>query len=70
MNTYVSFTDYANRYTLNIVLTSWVPYSPADDLVSSGGTCLGPTTNNLVEYHALIGLLAEVVTTDASHTKV
>lgn len=27
--------------------------------VGMGGICLGPATNNVVEYHAVIGLLTE-----------
>ena len=60
MTTYVGFADGANRYTLNLTSASWVLYSPTGDLVSSGGPCLGPATNNLEEYHAVISLLIEV----------
>ena len=54
MTTYIVFADGANRYTLNLASTAWVLYSPIGDLVSSRGTCLGPSTNNLIEYHAVI----------------
>ena len=64
MTTYTGFTDGGNRYTLNLVSVAWVLYSPTVDLVSLGGTCLGPTTNNLVEYHAVIHLLIEALAND------
>ena len=59
MTTFTGFSDGANHYTLNIASASWVLYSPTGDLVSSGGVCLGSSTNNLAEYHAVIGLLME-----------
>ena len=62
--------DGANFYTLNIVSTAWVLYSPTGDLVSSGGVCLGPSTNNLTEYHAVIGLLMDVLANDVREIRV
>ena len=55
------FTDGACCHTLNLASTSWVLYSP---LVSSGAVCIGPATNNIVEYRAVIGLLTEVASQD------
>ena len=45
-------------------------YSPIGDLVSLGGTCLGPSTNNLAEYHAAIGFLMESLSNDVRENKV
>ena len=59
MTTFINFVDGANYYTLNLASTAWVLYSPTCDMVSLGGSCLGPSTNNIVEYHAVIGLLIE-----------
>ena len=59
MTTYLGFIDGASRHTLNLASMSWLLYSPTSDLVRSQGTCLGPSTNNLVEYHIVIGLLNE-----------
>ena len=56
---FYGFTDGACRHTLNLSSTSWVLYSPAEDLVSSGAVCSGPATNNMAEYEAVIGLLTE-----------
>ena len=55
MVTYSSFADGVSH----LASAAWVLYSPTSDLVSSGGTCLGPTTNNIAEYHAVIRLLTK-----------
>ena len=70
MTTFTGFADGANRYTLNLASTAWVLYSPIGDLVSSGGVCLGPSTNNLVEYHVVIGLLTEALANDVREIRV
>ena len=54
------FVDGACRHTLNLASTTWVLYSPSNDLVSWGAICIGSTTNNIAEYQAVIGLLTEV----------
>jgi ribonuclease HI len=55
---FVGFVDGASRHTRNIASTTWV-ICQFDEVVSSRGICLGPTTNNMVEYHAVIGLLTQ-----------
>ena len=70
MATYTNFTDGVNHYTLNLASESWVLYSPTGDLVSSGGTCLGLSTKNLAEYHAVIGLLMEALDNDVRDIRV
>ena len=57
---FYGFTNCAFYHTLNLALASWVLYSPAEDLVNSGAVCIGPATNNITEYEAVIGLLTEV----------
>ena len=44
--------------------TAWVLYSPAEYLVSLGVVCIGPATNNITEYKAVIGLLTEATSQD------
>ena len=51
---FVGFADGASRYTCNLALAAWVIYSPLEQLVASGGACLGPATNNVAEYRAII----------------
>ena len=56
---FYGFTDGAFRHTLNLTSAAWVLYSPAKDLVSSGVVCIGPATNNIAKYEAVIGILTE-----------
>ena len=42
-------------------------YSQSHDLVSPGVVCIGLTTNNIVKYHAVIGLLMEAASHDIDH---
>ena len=61
---FYGFTDGAFHHTLNLASAAWVLYSPAHDLVSSGAVCLGPATNNTIEYEAVIGLLTKAASRD------
>ena len=61
---FYGFTDGACRHTLNISSAAWVLYSLAYDLVNLGVVCIGPATNNIVEYRAVIGLLIEASSQD------
>ena len=70
MTTFIGFVDGANRYTLNLALIAWVLYSPTCNLVSSRGVFLGPSTNNLAEYHAVIGLLTESLANNVREIRV
>ena len=54
---YLGFPDGASRHTCNLASTTWVIYSPSGQLVAVGGTCLGPASNNVAEYRAVIELL-------------
>jgi ribonuclease HI len=58
---YIGFTDGASRHTWNLVSAAWVVYSPEGLLVSSSGVCLGPSTNNVAEYSAVIELLRDAI---------
>ena len=70
MTSFTGFTDGAHRYTLNITSTAWVLYSHTSELVSSGGILLGPSTNNLAEYQAMIRLLTESLANDVREIRV
>ena len=61
---FYSFADGACRHTLNLSSASWLLYSLAEDLVSSGAFCIGPTTSNIVEYRVVIGILTEAASQD------
>ena len=56
---FYGFTDGACHHTLNLASTAWVLYSPVEDLISLGAVCLGPATNNIAEYEAVICLMTE-----------
>ena len=61
---FYGFGDGACRHTLNLTSVAWVLYSPAYNLVSSGAVCIGPATNNIAEYQAVIGLMTEATSQD------
>ena len=61
---FYGFDDGACRHTLNLASAAWVLYSLAKDLVSSGAVFIGPATNNIAEYQAVIDLLTEAVSQD------
>jgi ribonuclease HI len=58
---YLGFADGASHHTQNLASTAWVVYSPEGLLVSSGGICLGPSTNNVAEYSIVIELLRDAI---------
>ena len=51
---FVGFADGASHHTCNPASVAWVIYSPSGQLVSSGGSCLGPATSNVAEYRIFI----------------
>ena len=61
---FYSFADGTFHHTFNLASATWVLYSPAEDLVSSGAVCIGLATNNIAEYEAVISLLSEVASQD------
>ena len=61
---FYGFTDGACHHTLNLASAAWVLYSPAEYLVSSGVVCIGPATNNIIEYEAVTSLLTEASSQD------
>ena len=58
------FIDGACCHTLNLASATWVLYSLPYDLASSGVVFIGPATNNIAEYQAVIGLLNEAASQD------
>ena len=54
---FIGFADGASHHTCNLASATWVIYSPSGQLVASGGACLGPASNNVVEYRVVIELL-------------
>ena len=60
-STYIGFDDGAIRYTRNSTAIAWVIYTPTGQVLSSGGICLWPSLNNVVEYSAVIELLLDAI---------
>ena len=55
------FANGASHHTLNLASVAWVIYKPSGQLLSFGSTCLGPSTNNITEYSAIIELLLDSI---------
>ena len=70
MTSFIGFADGAHRYTLNLASTASVLYCPTSEMVSSGGIILGPSTNNLAEYQAMIRLLTKSLANDVREIRV
>ena len=58
---YIGFTNGAIRHNQNLASTSWVIYTPTGQVLSSGGVCLRPSSNNVVEYSSIIELLWDAI---------
>jgi ribonuclease HI len=58
---FIGFTDGTSHHTQNLASTAWVIYSPMGQLIASGGACLGPSTNNVVEYSVVVELLHDAI---------
>ena len=54
---YIGFADGASHHTCNLASAAWVIYSPSGQLVAARGACLGPSSNNVAKYRAVIELL-------------
>ena len=60
-STYIGFVDGASRHTQHSTSTAWVIYTPMGQVLSSGGVFLWPSSNNVVEYSAIIELLRDAI---------
>jgi ribonuclease HI len=49
---------------------AWVIFTPQGQLLSPGGICLGDTTNNIIEYSAVLELLRDTLSHGISHLRV
>jgi ribonuclease HI len=64
---FVGYADSSSWHTQRLASTAWVIFTPQGQLLSSGGICLGDTTNNVVEYSAVIELLRDALSLGISH---
>ena len=60
-STYIGFADGASRHTQHSASAAWVIYTPMGQVLSSGGVCLRPSSNNVAEYSAIIELLRDAI---------
>ena len=60
-STYIGFVDGASRHTQHSAFATWVIYTPTSQVLSLGGICLRPSSNNVVEYSAVIELLKDAI---------
>ena len=67
---FIGYADGASRHTRRRASAAWVIFTPQGQLLSSGGICLGDTTNNVVEYSAVIELLRDALSLGISRLRV
>ena len=61
-STFIGFADGASRHTQHSASIAWVIYTtPMGQVLSSGGVCLRPSSNNVAEYSAIIELLWDAI---------
>jgi ribonuclease HI len=58
---YLGFADSTIRHKRNMASAAWVIYSPEGQLVSLGGVCMEPSTNNVIEYSDVIKILRDAI---------
>ena len=59
--TYIGFADGASRHTQHSTSAAWVIYTPMGQVLSLGGVCLRPSSNNVAEYSVVIELLRDAI---------
>jgi ribonuclease HI len=64
---FIGYEDGASQHTQRLASTAWVIFTPQGQLLSFRGICLGDTTNNVVEYSAVIELLRDALSLGISH---
>ena len=58
---FVGYVDGASRSTQNLSYAAWAIFAPSGELVSFQGICISFSTDNIVEYSALIKLLSDAI---------
>ena len=58
---YIGFTDGASHHTQHLASTSWVIYTLMCQVLSLGGVCLWPSSNNVAKYSVIIDLLRDAI---------
>ena len=60
-STCIGFTDGASHHTQHSASAAWVIYTPIGQVLSLGGVCLQPSSNNVAKYSAIIELLRDSI---------
>ena len=60
-STYIGFADGASHHTQHSASSAWVIYTPMGQVLSLGGVCLRPSSNNVAEYNTVIELLRDAI---------
>ena len=60
-STYIGFVDGASCHTQHSSYATWVIHTPTGQVLSSGGVCLRPSSNNVVECSVVIELLWDAI---------
>ena len=60
-STYIGFADGSSHHTQHSSSAAWVIYTPMGQVLSSGGVCLRPSSNNVAEYNVIIELLRDAI---------
>jgi ribonuclease HI len=67
---FVGFADGTSQHTRRLASKTWVMFTPQGQLLSSGGICLGETTNNVAEYITVIDFLHDALSLGTSQLRV
>jgi ribonuclease HI len=63
----IGYTDGASQNTQRLASAAWLIFTPRGQLLYFRGIFLGDTTNNVVEYSAVIELLRDALSFGISH---
>lgn len=58
---YIGYVDGANRSSWRLFSTTWDVFAQNGKLASMQGICIGFSTNDIVEYSAMVELLFDVI---------
>ena len=61
LESFIGYADGASSSTWNLSSTAWAIFDPSSELVSFRGICIGRSTNNIIEYSALMKLLSDAI---------
>ena len=67
---YFRFVDGASRWSQNLAAAAWVIYHPNRSPLCSNNVCIGSTTNNQVEYDAIIRIMCDALHRGVRHMNI